>query len=169
MTARWRPAIVCVPRRWDGGSPCRAASQRRSRGLQSDTSPGRRTDHPSAGVGERIAAKPSSGTPARLVGWPAKRRAAVGGGRAGRSSRPAPEFRSRPKGANGREPGRPAPPLPPPRAVSRCGAQRVGGTVNGDAAPRDVRTCLKTLTDRYEPRHPVLKGVCPTSPRLCTS
>jgi len=37
----------------------------------------------------RIAAKPVSDTPHGMVARPAKRRAAVGGGRAGRSSRPA--------------------------------------------------------------------------------
>jgi len=39
---------------------CSAAFQRRSRGLQSDASPGWRPDQPSAGVGVRIAAKSSS-------------------------------------------------------------------------------------------------------------
>jgi hypothetical protein len=62
MTARWRFAIVCGPRRWDGGA-CRAASQHRSRGLRCEASPGRWTDHPSAGAGVRIAAKLASETP----------------------------------------------------------------------------------------------------------
>jgi hypothetical protein len=56
--------------------------------------------------------------PARSVAWPTKRRAAAGGGRAGRSSRPVPEFRSRPKGANGRKPGCPAPPRHPERQAA---------------------------------------------------
>jgi hypothetical protein len=93
-------------RRW---FPCRALSQRRSRGLRSGTKPGMahrpcerrflgstgsdpdgaRVPQGTPGAGGADAVKSFSDTPRGMVARPAKRRAAVGGGRAGRSSRPA--------------------------------------------------------------------------------
>jgi hypothetical protein len=170
MTARWRFAIVCGPRRWDGGT-CRAASQHRSRGLQCEASPGRWTDHPSAGAGVHIAAKLASESPARLVGWPAKRRAAVGGSRAGRSSRPTTGYRSRPKGADGRKPGCPAPPSRHPERQAAAGLDvsvrpsvtiRSPGTFSDMIRPgvqcrscnreRPLTDAIRTLTDQMSPR-----------------
>jgi hypothetical protein len=115
MTLGWWLAIVCTPRRWDSGSPAGPRPSAGAGGCSPIPRPAWRPDQPSAGAsdlqprtwrgrsrglprrtledkGVRIAAKPVSGTPHGMVARPAKRRAAVGGGRAGRSSRPSPDI-----------------------------------------------------------------------------
>jgi hypothetical protein len=106
--------------------------------------------------------------PARLVAWPAKRRAAVGGGRAGRPSRPAPEFWSV---ANGRVPGRPAPPphdrpradRPRPDAIRIINIMEKSlrsGSYMGQFQPRDVShaPAMKRVPRPPRTRRPAVVG-----------
>src|SRR6185295_4001852 len=156
------PPVASCARLGDEDRGGRHRASDRSRGPQSDTLPGmadrpserRRLGEPTSDLAGKAPGIPSthargqggmgsvksfSDTPQGKVDRPSKRQAAVGGGRAGRSSRPA---RQKVK-ALGCEPGRPAPPPISPSG-GRCVAQFQPGyrrsSKAAEPAPPDSRT-----------------------------
>ncbi len=101
-------------------------------GRSPDTSPGRWTDHPSAGAGPGCG-EVGSGSLARLVDMAFQAPGEPGGDRAGRSSRPQPDTGHR---SVGLEPGRPAPPILHPSGEIRCEAKTAVGRNKATAALR---------------------------------
>jgi hypothetical protein len=188
MTSAQARRMMRLPRRWDGGSPAGPRFQRRSRGLQSDTSPGMaarpsrapvpRTSDPGLGgkgAGDSLDARSRtrgcglrrSLSPIPRTAWwrgqPSVERPSEAAGQGVLCAPPVLVM------AAGREPGRPAPPSIPSGGRAAARLVPLDGRANGKIHIKNQQLGVDEFSLATDPNWCITRACCRAAPEACAA